>query len=370
MQLLTMSRVLRFIVVIFTLAAISLFSLSSYIAAAPGSGAIWTTTGSCGAPQNVNHYPSGSIIYVNGSNFDPNTNYNWEISDPGNNGTTYLSGNVLTLGTGAFCFAAGVVPDGGPYQAKIENVKGDNFSIDDPISSPTPSVSPTLSPSPQPTASPSVSPTVSPTPEPTATPTIEPTPSPSPAESPSPEPTASPSPEPTATPTEQPTASPSESPTPSPEVSPSPEESATPSPSPTASPDQSPSPEPTASPSAEPTATPEVLGDSTESDVCANIDGVQTSVPSDLHIDASGRICVAFSIPSGDGGNNNGSSTGQVLGASTTNTAGRVLGASTLAATGETDIKLTLTMIWFGIISTGTGLYVNKKVLQNNSSKE
>lgn len=69
-------------------------------------------------------------------------------------------------------------------------------------------------------------------------------------------------------------------------------------------------------------------------DVCANIDGVQTSVPDGMHLDASGKNCVNFSgsgpAPRNDEGNGTG---GQVLGASTTR--GQVLGASTMAGTGS-----------------------------------
>jgi hypothetical protein len=54
----------------------------------------------------------------------------------------------------------------------------------------------------------------------------------------------------------------------------------------------------------------------TTNDVCANIDGIQTSVPSDLHLDGGGINCVGFS-PSGPAENTSTPSQGQVLGAST-----------------------------------------------------
>lgn len=109
---------------------------SFFVTAAPGggggdSGAIWTTNGGCGPEQNVNHYPSGSHVWVNGNNFDPGT-YNWEIKDPGANGTVHLSGSVTVDSGGDFCFDAGVPPDGGPYQTNVGN-KNDNFSIDPPV---------------------------------------------------------------------------------------------------------------------------------------------------------------------------------------------------------------------------------------------
>ncbi len=268
------------------------------------SGAIWTTSGSCGTPQNINHYSSGSVVYVNGDNFNANTSYAWEISDPGNgNSTTYLSGSVVTTAAGAFCFAAGIVPDGGPYQAKVSNVKGDNFSIDAAGATPTPTLAPTSTP------------TFTPTATPTSTPVVTPTATPDPG-------TSTPSATPTATPIIV---------------------DATPTPTPSPSP---------------------VLGDSDTNDVCLNIDGIQTDVPSDYHLDASGVNCVQFS-QSGGGDNGNGGNGGQVLGASTigsTETSnskqGQVLGASTLGATG-TDQKLMIALYMLGglAISCGVGIY-------------
>ena len=66
------------------------------------------------------------------------------------------------------------------------------------------------------------------------------------------------------------------------------------------------------------------------SDVCTNIDGVQTSLPGkDWYFVGEGStICRQFEY---GGSSSNGSNGGQVLGAST----GQVLGASTMAATGS-----------------------------------
>lgn len=107
------------------------------VAQAKDSGAIWTTTGSCGSPQNVNHYPAGSEVFINAANFLANTQYHWEIRNPGANGTVVASGNVTTDSNGKFCVDAGVIPSGGPYQVKITDPsghtsKGDNFSVDQP----------------------------------------------------------------------------------------------------------------------------------------------------------------------------------------------------------------------------------------------
>ena len=71
-----------------------------------------------------------------------------------------------------------------------------------------------------------------------------------------------------------------------------------------------------------------------QNDMCANIEGVQTSVPNDYHIDASGRNCVQYQL--GGAPQNSGSNSGQVLGTTTTKT-GSVLGVSTLGSTGSLD---------------------------------
>jgi hypothetical protein len=89
-----------------------------------------------------------------------------------------------------------------------------------------------------------------------------------------------------------------------------------------------------------PTPTP---GDS--GDVCANIDGVQTSVPNDYHLDASQRNCVQFELggapDSGIGG-------------------GSVLGASTMAGTGSAQDLMSLAFS-VGAISASLGIRYAKK---------
>lgn len=160
------------------------------------------------------------------------------------------------------------------------------------------------------------------------------------------EPESSPTPSPTITPSPTPTDSPSPTPTESPSPTPSDNPSPTPSDSPT------PTPTPTDEQTEEPTPTPSpVLGTST-TDVCANIDGDQTSVPDGLHLDASGLNCVAFSVP-GPGGPGDG---GAVLGASTTG--GQVLGASTLGEAGTASQKL-IFLLSLGMFLLGSGIIVN-----------
>ena len=131
-----------------------------------------------------------------------------------------------------------------------------------------------------------------------------------------------------------PSSSPSPSPSTSPNPSPSPSPSVSPLPSPSSSPE--PSPETSQSPSPESTPTPEVL-----SDVCANIDGIQTSVPDGLHLDASGRNCVAFEL--------GGAPTPPPV-------TGQVLGATALGGTGKAEENIFLAFFTLGSILTAAGV--------------
>ena len=101
------------------------------------------------------------------------------------------------------------------------------------------------------------------------------------------------------------------------------------------------SPTPEASPSGDPTPTPTATPTNETTDVCANIDGIQTSVPSDYHLDASQRNCVQFSVP---GAPDNGTGGG-----------GQVLGASIMAATGTGEDLLAM-MFAIGSFSFGLGI--------------
>ena len=127
---------------------------------------------------------------------------------------------------------------------------------------------------------------------------------------------------------------PSSSPSPSPSTSPSPSPSPSPSVSPSPSPSTSPEPSPSSSP--ESTPTPEVL-----SDVCENIDGIQTSVPDGLHLDASGRNCVAFEL--------GGAPTPPPV-------TGQVLGAVALGATGAAEENIFYALFTLGSILTAAGV--------------
>jgi hypothetical protein len=164
-------------------------------------GAIWTTTGSCGAPQNSNHYQAGDKIYINGSGFNAG-DHDWHIKGQpggasGDPGDTVASGTVTVDSSGAFCFAAYTVKsdDWGEYSVKVGN-KGDNYHVDgEPTVAPTDP--PTEAPTDTPTDEPTVAPTDPPTEAPTDTPTDEPTVAPT---DPPVDPTATPTPEATQNP--------------------------------------------------------------------------------------------------------------------------------------------------------------------------
>jgi len=100
-----------------------------------GSGAIWTTNNSCGAPQNVNQYAVGDVVYINGDNFDADEAFAWDITrvSGGMPKPTVALGNDAADGTGAFCFAAYTILSsdaGQTYQATVGDVKSDNFRVD------------------------------------------------------------------------------------------------------------------------------------------------------------------------------------------------------------------------------------------------
>lgn len=96
----------------------------------------------------------------------------------------------------------------------------------------------------------------------------------------------------------------------------------------------------------------------TQADMCANIDGVQTTVPADHHLDASGANCVQFSVPGAPEGNGG----GQVLGTST----GSVLGVSTLGATGAFVGQLMNVISIVGLASIVSGMKVYSSSKKNS----
>ncbi|MBN1480656.1 hypothetical protein EH223_21115, partial [candidate division KSB1 bacterium] len=100
-------------------------------------GAIWTTKNDCGdETQDANHYAIGEDVYINGSNFDPNTEYDWQIEgQPGqascDPGQVVASATITTDENGDFCFYAYTVQndDCGEYKVNVGN-KGDNYRVD------------------------------------------------------------------------------------------------------------------------------------------------------------------------------------------------------------------------------------------------
>lgn len=98
------------------------------------SGAIWTTTGTCGNPQNINHYEVGQTVFINGSGFSTSTPFTWEIKEPGAGGAAIASGSDSTDENGDLCLEALTLEEqhlGGPYQTQVslDGAKNDNFSV-------------------------------------------------------------------------------------------------------------------------------------------------------------------------------------------------------------------------------------------------
>jgi hypothetical protein len=96
-------------------------------------------------------------------------------------------------------------------------------------------------------------------------------------------------------------------------------------------------------------------------DVCANLDGIQTSLPEGYHFDNAGVNCLQFSVPGVEqptGGSNN--SQPQVLGASTMG-GGKVLGTSTMAKTGMAEDAIFNSVFALGSLLTSFGIMKNGK---------
>ena len=102
-------------------------------------GATWTTTDSCGDPQNVNEYAIGDVVYINGANFCEGT-YNWDITGQGGSenaqascdpNIVVASGTVTTNADGTFCFQAYTVADDdcGVYKSTVDNNKHDAYHV-------------------------------------------------------------------------------------------------------------------------------------------------------------------------------------------------------------------------------------------------
>jgi len=185
-------------------------------------GAIWTTSNTCGNPdQNVNLYAVGETIFINGANFPAITGFPWDITrvSGGSSKPTIASGTLTTGSDGAFCIAAHEVQasDAGyTYQAGVGDVKSDNFRVAaaDPTATFTPTSTPTDTPTSTPTDTPTTTPTETPTTTPTDTPTSTPTNTPTSTPTDTPEDPGDPTATPTDTPEDpgDPTATPTDTP--------------------------------------------------------------------------------------------------------------------------------------------------------------
>jgi hypothetical protein len=101
----------------------------------------------------------------------------------------------------------------------------------------------------------------------------------------------------------------------------------------------------------EPTETPTSTPQATETpngDICANIEGIQTSIPEGKHLDAGSENCVEFSVPG-------------VEQASGSNANGLVLGASTMAGTGAVEDAIFNSIFTLGSLLTSFGIMKNGK---------
>ena len=103
-----------------------------------GVGAIWTTQNDCGDfNQDLNHYNVDEWVYINGSGFEPDTNYNWNITGrPGkasaDPNTIVASGGPVTTDEGGdfTCFPAYQIPtdNWGEYTVTFGS-KHDNYRV-------------------------------------------------------------------------------------------------------------------------------------------------------------------------------------------------------------------------------------------------
>jgi hypothetical protein len=154
---------------------------------------------------------------------------------------------------------------------------------------------------------------------------------------PTPTPTATATSVPTSTATSQPTSVPTES----------------------SQPSSTPSVDPSATPTGESTSTPEATVSATPNgDICANLDGIQLTMPDEYHHDNDKVNCLKFELGGPPPPSNTGGS--QVLGASTTGT-GKVLGASTMAGTGAVEDSIFYSLFSLGSLLTSFGIMKNGK---------
>lgn len=166
--------------------------------------------------------------------------------------------------------------------------------------------------------------------------------------------------------TQSPTVKPTVKPTIRPTEPPCPTDSPIATPTPIVTPSATPTDDPcegncSPTPSSEPSSTPKVTDTPvpTVYDVCQNIDGIQTYVPENKHLDATNLNCVEFS-PSGPSNSNVSDSVVVV-----SNVVPQVLGASTMAKTGTFEDSFYYSIFSVGSLFTSLGIIKNAKKKEN-----
>lgn len=159
--------------------------------------------------------------------------------------------------------------------------------------------------------------------------------------------------------TSTPTSTATSQPTPTATATSVPTSTATSQPTESSQPSSTPSVDPSATPTGESTSTPEATASATPNgDICANLDGIQLTMPDEYHHDNDKVNCLKFELGGPPPPSNTGGS--QVLGASTTGT-GKVLGASTMAGTGAVEDSIFYSLFSLGSLLTSFGIMKNGK---------
>ena len=109
-------------------------------AAAQNAGSIWTATGSCGSPQDENHYAVGDVVYVVYENLGPG-DHTWNITYTNKAGKPEVTNGTQSGDSG--CFAAWTIqPAEAGYEFKVDmGGKQDSYGVDGVIFVPAPGIS-------------------------------------------------------------------------------------------------------------------------------------------------------------------------------------------------------------------------------------
>ena len=137
------------------ISAVVLAQAAQPAAAQQSIGTFWTTTNSCGDPQNTNHYKVYDEVFINYANLTPSTLFNWTITQvDGSVKPQVASGSVTTSATGAGCFSAYVIqPADAGHEFTVDMGQGhnDNYQVD-PFATATPTATNTATKTPTNTA--------------------------------------------------------------------------------------------------------------------------------------------------------------------------------------------------------------------------